>query len=137
MFYALLVIQAILCLTMIFLVLIQQGKGADMGATFGGGSNTVFGAAGAGDLFIKVTTIACVLFMINSILLVRSYSGVGHGQVEAGDALAGSVMEGEQQPAAVEPPAQAPPAPAADGGGANAVAPVLPPAPAAAQPAQP
>lgn len=135
MFYALLAIQGVLCLTIIFLVLIQQGKGADMGATFGGGSNTVFGAAGAGNLFIKVTTIACVLFMINSILLVRSYSSVGHVQAGAGDALAGSVMEGHQEPAKSDQPADAPPAAAANGAaGASAPAPALPPA---AEPVKP
>jgi preprotein translocase subunit SecG len=49
--------------------LLQQGKGADMGATFGGGSNTLFGAGGADTLLVKVTTALAAVFMLTTIYL--------------------------------------------------------------------
>jgi len=53
----------------VIIVLLQQGKGANMGATFGGSSQTVFGSEGPMPLLNKVTTLAAVTFMITSISL--------------------------------------------------------------------
>ncbi len=58
-----------ICVLLILIVLLQQGKGADMGATFGGGGGTVFGAAGADTILTKVTTVIALLFMVTSIYL--------------------------------------------------------------------
>lgn len=58
-----------ICFLLIGIVLLQQGKGADVGATFGGGSNTLFGASGADTLLTKVTTTLAVLFMVTSVIL--------------------------------------------------------------------
>ena len=70
MFTALLILQVLLGLTIIALVLLQQGKGADMGAAFGAGaSGTVFGARGSGSFFSRTTAILAALFFINSVLL--------------------------------------------------------------------
>ena len=70
MFTALLILQVVLGLTIIGLVLLQQGKGADMGAAFGAGSaGTVFGARGGGSFFTRTTAVLATLFFINSILL--------------------------------------------------------------------
>lgn len=70
MFTALLIVQVLLGLVIIGLVLLQQGKGADMGAAFGAGaSGTVFGAGGGGSFFTRATTILALLFFANSILL--------------------------------------------------------------------
>ncbi|MDT8388696.1 MAG: preprotein translocase subunit SecG [Thiogranum sp.] len=70
MFTGLLIFQVLLGLTIIGLVLLQQGKGADMGAAFGAGSSgTVFGASGGGSFFTRTTGILAALFFINSILL--------------------------------------------------------------------
>jgi preprotein translocase subunit SecG len=66
-------IHVLLCLLLIGLVLLQQGKGADAGAVLGGSSNTLFGAGGATSLMVKVTTAVAVCFMITSIFLVRGY----------------------------------------------------------------
>ena len=64
------VLHIVACLALIGVVLLQHGKGADIGATFGGGaSNTVFGARGAGNFLTKLTTGAVVVFMITSITL--------------------------------------------------------------------
>ena len=52
------------------LVLIQQGKGADMGASFGSGaSNTVFGSSGTGNFFTKMTTFSAIVFFALSLIL--------------------------------------------------------------------
>ena len=70
MFTFLLVLQVILGISVIVLVLLQQGKGADMGAAFGSGaSSTVFGARGGGSFFSRLTAILAALFFVNSLLL--------------------------------------------------------------------
>jgi preprotein translocase subunit SecG len=70
MFTALLILQVVLGLAIIGLVLLQQGKGADMGAAFGSGaSGTVFGARGGGSFFTRLTAIIAAAFFINSVLL--------------------------------------------------------------------
>jgi preprotein translocase subunit SecG len=70
MFTALLVLQVFLGISIIALVLLQQGKGADMGAAFGAGaSGTVFGARGSGSFFTRATAVLAALFFINSVLL--------------------------------------------------------------------
>ncbi len=65
-----LVIHVIVCIALILIILLQTGKGADIGAAFGGGSsNTVFGSSGASTFLSKVTVGAAVIFMITSIFL--------------------------------------------------------------------
>lgn len=97
MFSFVLLIHTLLCLALIGLVLIQQGKGADMGpALGGGGSNTLFGAGGATDFITKLTTAIAIAFMVTSIILVRAYSArASGGATQTGDPLAGSVLAGE------------------------------------------
>ena len=55
------------CVAIILIVLLQRGKGAGMGAAFGGSSQTVFGSAGATTFMHKVTTAAAILFMLTSL----------------------------------------------------------------------
>ncbi len=69
MFTFILIIHVIVCLFLIFIVLVQGGKGAELGAAFGGSSQTLFGARGAATLFGKLTTIAAVVFMLTSFSL--------------------------------------------------------------------
>lgn len=64
-----LIIHLIVCVFLIFIVLIQSGKGAEMGAAFGGSSQTLFGARGAATFFSKMTTVAAIVFMITSLTL--------------------------------------------------------------------
>jgi preprotein translocase subunit SecG len=54
---------------LIFVVLLQQGKGAEMGAVFGGSSATIFGSSGAGNLLTRLTTGMAIVFMITSLSL--------------------------------------------------------------------
>ena len=69
MFTFIMILHLILCFFLIVVVLLQTGKGADMGAAFGGASQTVFGATGAMTLLHKVTTVTAVLFMLTSMSL--------------------------------------------------------------------
>ncbi len=58
------------CILLVFVVLLQRGKGAEIGAVFsGGGSNTLFGSRGAGTFLTKLTTGAAVVFMCTSFYL--------------------------------------------------------------------
>ncbi len=60
------------CITMVMIVLLQQGKGADVGAVFGGSSSTVFGASGAGNFLTKITWSCAVIFCITSLFLAHA-----------------------------------------------------------------
>ena len=63
-------IHVVAAFVLILVVLLQHGKGADIGAAFGGGaSQTVFGSRGAGNFLTKMTTLFVVLFMITSMSL--------------------------------------------------------------------
>ena len=62
-------VHVICCLFLIGVVLLQQGKGADMGAVFGGSSSTIFGSGGAGNFLTRLTTGAAVVFMLTSLTL--------------------------------------------------------------------
>ena len=70
MISALTVLHVFVCIFLIAVVLLQRGKGAEMGAVFGGGaSSTVFGSRGAGTFLSKLTTICAALFMVTSFWL--------------------------------------------------------------------
>ncbi len=65
-------IYIVVCLFLIIVVLLQHGKGADIGVSLGGGSsNTVFGARGAGNFLTKLTTASAILFMVLAFSLAR------------------------------------------------------------------
>ncbi|MBF0558204.1 MAG: preprotein translocase subunit SecG [Nitrospirae bacterium] len=65
----LIVIHVMCCLFLISIVLLQSGKGAEMGAAFGGSSQTIFGSRGASTFLNKLTTAAAVVFMLTSLTL--------------------------------------------------------------------
>ncbi|MDD5711561.1 MAG: preprotein translocase subunit SecG [Smithellaceae bacterium] len=60
-------VHVLACFVLIVVVLLQAGKGANMGAAFGGSSQTVFGTTGAGTFLGKMTTVVAVVFMITSL----------------------------------------------------------------------
>lgn len=63
-------LDVIVALLLVGLILIQQGKGADMGASFGsGGSNTVFGSTGSGNFLTRSTAVLATLFFIINLAL--------------------------------------------------------------------
>ena len=66
----LIIVHVIVCVALIMIVLLQTGKGADMGAAFGGGgSQTLFGSTGASTFLSKATTGAAIIFMLTSLAL--------------------------------------------------------------------
>ncbi len=69
MYTAIVVIHLIVCLFLIFIILIQSSKGAEMGAAFGGSSQTLFGSRGATTFLSKLTSTAAILFMLTSLTL--------------------------------------------------------------------
>ena len=70
MYTALIGLHVFACIFLITVVLLQTGKGADMGAVFGGGSSeTVFGSSGAGNFLTKLTTGIAILFMLTSLVM--------------------------------------------------------------------
>jgi len=88
-----LTLHFIVCIFMIIVILLQAGKGADMGATFGGGSQTVFGPRGAATFLSKVTTVAAIIFLVTSVYLAN----VSKHQVTS------SVVKGAKLPPAPRP----------------------------------
>jgi preprotein translocase subunit SecG len=101
------IIHVVSCLFLIVVVLLQTGKGADMGAVFGGGSQTFFGTGGAGNLLTKLTTGTAIAFMLTSLIL-------SYGQSRSGSSgLLNRLPTETSTPAVPAPPAPAAPAPAA------------------------
>ena len=92
-----LVVHVLIAVVMIALILLQQGKGAEMGASFGAGaSGTVFGSAGSAGFLTKLTAGLALLFFCTSL----------------GLAVFARKQAGLEAPAAVPAPVQAPVAPA-------------------------
>jgi preprotein translocase subunit SecG len=92
----LIVIHVIVCIALIMIVLLQTGKGADMGAAFGGGSSqTLFGSTGASTFLSKATTAAAIIFMVTSLGLAYVSSHRPEG----------SIMENVKAPANQTAPA--------------------------------
>lgn len=70
MVIAVTIVHIIVCIGLILVVLLQTGKGAEIGAVFGGGSSsTIFGSSGAGNFLTKLTTAMAIVFMITSLTL--------------------------------------------------------------------
>lgn len=134
MYTLVLVIHLIVCFFLIFIVLIQSSKGAEMGAAFGGGSSqTLFGSRGAGTILTKLTTISAIVFMLTSLSLAilsiskgsimmntpkteipaTPFEGTSQGplQGEPGIPVEGDAAEAPAVPAAAAP-AEAPVVPA-------------------------
>ena len=108
-------IHVIVCVAMCIIILLQQGKGAEVGAVFGGSSQTVFGASGAGNALTKATWALAIIFFASSIFLALASARRVTGSIFDGpfsSAPAGSVM-----PASKQAPKNA-----------NPAAPALPPA---------
>lgn len=69
MYTALTVLHVIVAFIMVGVILLQSGKGAEIGAAFGGSSQTVFGARGASTMLSKLTAITATIFMLTSLTL--------------------------------------------------------------------
>ncbi len=104
----LIILHVIVSLALIFIVLLQSGKGAEIGVSLGGGaSQTIFGAGGGKNFMHRVTVSAAVIFMLTSLTLAYFYGQPGSS----------SIMPAQVAPAADTPamPVQdAAPAPTQD-----------------------
>ncbi len=98
----LLIVHIVVCFALILIVLLQGGKGADIGATFGAGSSqTVFGATGGQSFMSKLTTGAAVIFMLTSLTLAYFYAKPGADSIMP-EAIGQAVQQSET-PAAEQP----------------------------------
>ena len=113
---ALIVIYVFICFFLILVVLLQQGKGADIAGAFGGGgTQTAFGARGATTLLHKLTTGAFIGFILIAMTLVVMQARPKSNSVMKGYADKGAAKTAPAQPAPAQqaPAQQAPAAPAA------------------------
>lgn len=107
----LIVVHVIVCLFLICIVLLQHGKGADVGASFGGSNQSLFGTEGPLPLLNKITTFAAIVFMGTSITLAYLSVNKSTGSVM-------SELKVQEQKAQVQPvplPATPPAIPEASG----------------------
>ncbi|NOR23686.1 MAG: preprotein translocase subunit SecG [Desulforhopalus sp.] len=73
--------HVVVCLFLVGIVLLQHGKGADIGATFGGSSQSLFGTEGPLPLLNKITTAVAVIFMLTSVTLAYISSQTSNSSV--------------------------------------------------------
>ncbi len=109
----LIIIHLVVCVALIMIVLLQTGKGADMGAAFGGGSSqTLFGSTGASTFLTKLTTVAAIIFMVTSLALAYYSSRQTQGSImidskppieEQAQPQTGAAPPPESQPAETAP----------------------------------
>src|SRR5215470_10727585 len=111
MIIAVTILHVIVSIGLILVVLLQTGKGAEMGAVFGGSSSTIFGSSGAGNFLTRLTTGMAIVFMITSLTL-------GYF---SGKRSSSTIFDNRSVPAAPAAKPQAPtaPAPAAPAAPAN------------------
>lgn len=103
----LIIVHVITCFLIIGVVLVQQGRGADMGAVFGGSSSTVFGSSGAGNFLTRLTAGLATVFMLTAATL--TYMGAYQATGTVFDqALPEPPPREVPAPAAAEPQAQVP-----------------------------
>lgn len=102
MYEALLVVFLIVAIGLVGLIMLQQGKGADMGASFGAGASaTLFGSSGSGNFMTRMTALLATLFFIISLVL---------GNINSNKINKGSEWENLSAPAKTEQTQPAAPA---------------------------
>jgi preprotein translocase subunit SecG len=105
------IFHVIVCVFLILVVLLQQGKGADWAGAFGGGgTQTAFGARGAGTILSKATTAAAIIFMVTSLALTILISAPGSSSVVREGAKPQNQPQQQQQTPAQQQNAPAAPA---------------------------
>ena len=129
MIYLLYAIHVIVCVFLILVVLLQQGKGADLSVFGGGSTQTAFGARSATTLLHKLTVASFVIFILTTVS-IGVFQGKGGSSVVSGVGR----VKGKALPAAPAPVTTKPLAPGAPGA-PTPVAPAKPAAPAPATPA--
>ncbi|HEY6199031.1 MAG TPA: preprotein translocase subunit SecG [Candidatus Binatia bacterium] len=97
MILAVTILHVIVSIGLILVVLLQTGKGAEMGAVFGGSSSTIFGSSGAGNFLTRLTTGMAIVFMITSLTL--GYFSGRHSSTSVFDTRSESAPARPAQPA--------------------------------------
>ena len=109
----LVILHIVVCIALIMIVLLQTGKGADIGAAFGGGSSsTLFGSTGASTFLSKATTAAAIVFMLTSLGLAYLTSHRYSTSVVTDTPAAVETQAPEAAPAAAPTESQSQEAPA-------------------------
>ncbi len=108
MYTFILVVHVTVCLILISVVLLQTGKGAEMGAAFGGSSQTIFGSRGAATFLSKLTVGAAIIFMMTSLSLSMLKGGASLGSSVIDPSNTGSTSTGSTEvPTPIETPEDA------------------------------
>jgi len=98
-----LAVQMISALAMVGLILVQHGKGADMGAAFGsGGSGSLFGASGSANFLSRTTAVLATVFFVSTLML--AYFGTARPAASSGSVLENAALVAPV-PAAIAPAA--------------------------------
>ena len=98
MYQVLLFIYVVVAIALIGFILVQQGKGANAGASFGGGaSGTMFGSAGAGNFLTRTSAILATAFFVIALVLGNMNSHKGNIQIGAFDDLSQAAEQVQQQ----------------------------------------
>jgi preprotein translocase subunit SecG len=103
--YALYAVHVLVCIFLILVVLLQQGKGADLSVFGGGSTQTAFGARGATTLLHKLTVGSFVIFIVTTVAISVSQSKIGGSSLVSG-------VDGAKTKSSAPAPAKAAPAPA-------------------------
>ena len=108
-------IHVIVCVAMCIIILLQQGKGAEVGAVFGGSSQTVFGASGAGNALTKATWALAIIFFASSIFLALASARRVTGSIFEGGPFSSAPVSSVMPASKASPKSAAPAAPAPAG----------------------
>jgi preprotein translocase subunit SecG len=81
---ALVILHLMVCVALIVIVLLQTGKGSEIGAVFGSSSQTLFGSTGGSTFFGKLTTVVAIVFMLTSLILASRSTRVTGESVMSG-----------------------------------------------------
>jgi preprotein translocase subunit SecG len=108
MYIFLIIIHILVCFLMVGAILLQSGKGAEIGASFGGSSQTVFGSRGPANFLSKFTVVVAAIFMLTSLSLAMLAKDRNFSSTVI------DLNKKESPQAAPETPSAAPAAPAAE-----------------------
>lgn len=102
------IIHILVCILLVLIVLLQRGKGASMGAAFGGSSQTIFGSSGPGTFLGKITTLVALVFMMTSLYLAYFSASKGRSVMDSAPTAAEQTAPQPQVPQQQAPQQNAP-----------------------------
>ncbi len=108
MYQVLMVVHILIALSIVGLVMLQQGRGADAGAGFGGASNSVFGARGAASFLSRTTAVLATVFFLTSLTLAYLAGNQDNKQSDIMDIpVTEDAAKRDLPPVSMDPPAPA------------------------------